>query len=244
EVRAHLARELGLAEPDITWHVARDGLAEAVQLLALVTGSLAKIATDIMLLMTTEVAEVAEPFVSHRGGSSTMPQKRNPISCELMVAAHRIVRQSAGLMLDAMAADLERATGPWHLEWAAVPEAFIATSGALEQAKFVLAGLEVDETRMRKNLDMTGGLIVAEAVMMGLAPFLGRNEAHDIVYAACRAALQNATTLREELLKQKAVTDKLSEAEIARLVEPSGYLGSAGAMVDRVLAREARNRAS
>jgi 3-carboxy-cis,cis-muconate cycloisomerase len=238
EVRRHLARELGLAEPDITWHVARDGLAEAVQFLALVTGSLAKIATDIMLLMTTEVAEVAEPFVSHRGGSSTMPQKRNPISSELMVAAHRIVRQSAGLMLDGMTADLERATGPWHLEWAAVPEAFLAASGALEQAKFVLAGLEVDEARMRQNLAMSGGLIVAEAVMMGLAPFVGRNEAHDIVYAACRAALKNSTTLKDELMQQKAVTDRLSETDIARLIEPSGYLGSAGEMIDRVLARE------
>lgn len=238
EVRAALARELGLAEPDITWHVARDGLAEAVQFLALVTGSLAKIATDVMLLMTTEVAEVAEPFVSHRGGSSTMPQKRNPISSELMLAAHRMVRQSAGLMLDGMAADLERATGPWHLEWAAVPEACIVASGSLEQAKFVLAGLEVDEARMGRNLAMTGGLIVAEAVMMGLAPSIGRNEAHDIVYAACRAALKNGTTLEEELLKEKAVTDKLSREEIGRLVEPSGYLGTAGEMIDKVLSRE------
>ena len=241
EVRAALARELGLADPDVTWHVARDGLAEAVQFLALVTGSLAKIATDIMLLMTTEVAEIAEPFVSHRGGSSTMPQKRNPISSELMVAAHRIVRQSAGLMLDAMVADLERATGPWHLEWAAIPEAFIAASGSLGQARFVFDGLEVDEARMRKNLDMTGGLIVAEAVMMGLAPAIGRNEAHDIVYAACRAALQNGTTLEAELLKQKAVTDKLTHTDIARLVEPSGYLGTASQMVDKVLSREVKS---
>jgi 3-carboxy-cis,cis-muconate cycloisomerase len=240
EVRAGLARELALAEPDITWHVARDGFAEVVQYLALVTGSLAKIATDVMLLMTTEVAEVAEPFVSHRGGSSTMPQKRNPISSELMLAAHRLVRQSAGLMLDAMVADLERATGPWHLEWTALPEAFIAASGSLEQAKFMLAGLEVDEPRMRKNLALTGGLIVAEAAMMGLAPALGRNEAHDIVYAACRSALKNGTTLEAELLQAKAVTDTLSAEEIARLVEPSGYLGTAGEMVDRVLSREGK----
>ena len=170
-----------------------------------------------------------------------MPQKRNPISSELMVAAHRIVRQSAGLMLDAMVADLERATGPWHLEWAAIPEAFIAASGSLGQARFVFDGLEVDEARMRKNLDMTGGLIVAEAVMMGLAPAIGRNEAHDIVYAACRAALQNGTTLEAELLKQKAVTDKLTHTDIARLVEPSGYLGTASQMVDKVLSREVKS---
>ena len=116
-----LMDELGLARPAAPWHVARDGLAETVAFLGLVTGSLAKIATDVMLLMQTEVAEAFEPFVAGRGSSSTMPQKRNPISCELIVAAARIVRGNVGLMLDAMAADHERATGPWQLEWVAHP---------------------------------------------------------------------------------------------------------------------------
>ena len=106
--------------------MARDGFAETVAFLGLVTGTLAKIATDVMLMMQTEVAEAFEPFVQGRGSSSTMPQKRNPISCELILAAAKVVRQNAGLMLDAMAADHERATGPWQLEWVAIPEAFIA----------------------------------------------------------------------------------------------------------------------
>ncbi|NJO33486.1 MAG: adenylosuccinate lyase family protein [Rhodospirillales bacterium] len=168
-VQSALARELNLAEPTITWHAARDSMAEAVSLLGLVTGTLSKIAVDIMLMMQTEVAEAFEPFVKGRGSSSTMPQKRNPISCEMIVALAKAVRQHAGLMLDAMASDHERATGPWHLEWIAVPESFIATAGALHQARFMLDGLIVDPGRMKKNLDMTGGLIVA-AVTDGARP--------------------------------------------------------------------------
>ena len=118
-----------------------------------------------------------------------MPQKRNPISSEILVANAKAVRQHAGLMLDAMIQDFERATGPWHVEWLAVGESFMLTAGSLAQAKFMLEGLVVDAARMRRNLDMTQGLIVAEAVMMGLAPHLGRQQAHDVVYAACRTAL-------------------------------------------------------
>ncbi len=146
EVQEALCAELELGVPASTWHVARDGFAEAVNFLALVTGSLGKIALDIMIMASTEFAEVYEPFVKGRGASSTMPQKRNPISSELMLAASKAVRQHAGLMLDAMVQDFERATGPWHAEWMAIPESFVLTAGALHQAKFALAGLIVDES--------------------------------------------------------------------------------------------------
>jgi 3-carboxy-cis,cis-muconate cycloisomerase len=231
-----LMDELGLGRPSAPWHVARDGLAETVSFLGLVTGSLAKIATDVMLLMQSEVAEVFEPFVAGRGSSSTMPQKRNPISCELIVAAARIVRGSVGLMLDAMLADHERATGPWHLEWVAVPEAFLAASGALRQARFMLEGLIVDAGRMRRNLDLTGGLIVAEAVMMALARHTGRGVAHDLVYGACRAALDNGTALLVELERLPEVTRHLDPQRLVELTDPVSYLGAASAMIDRVLA--------
>ena len=231
-----LMDELGLGRPTMPWHVARDGFAETVSFLGLVTGSLAKIATDVMLLMQTEVAEAFEPFVQGRGSSSTMPQKRNPISCEMILAAGRIVRQQAGLMLDAMAADHERATGPWQLEWVAIPEAFLATSGALRQARFMLEGLTVDAGRMRRNLDLTGGLIVAEAVMMALAEHTGRQDAHDIVYGACRAALDTGSTLRAELERNGDVAKHLDAKRIAELTDPVNYLGSAPAMIDRILA--------
>ena len=227
-------RELGLHAAPVTWHVARDGLAETVQFLGLVAGSLGKIALDVMLMMTNEVAEAFEPFVKSRGASSTMPQKRNPISCELMLSASKTVRQHAGLALDAMVQDFERATGPWHIEWSAIPEAFVLTAGALGQAKFMLAGLEVDTQRMRRNLDLTGGLIVSEAVMMGLAPYLGRQTAHDVVYDACREAMAERLPLAEVLARDAQVTAHLDRAAIERLCDPANYLGAAPRMVDRL----------
>ncbi|WP_146992218.1 class-II fumarase/aspartase family protein [Bradyrhizobium macuxiense] len=236
EVQKALCEELRLGVPVSTWHVARDGLAEAVNFLALVTGTLGKIALDIMIMASTEFAEVYEPFVKGRGASSTMPQKRNPISSELMLAAAKAVRQHAGLMLDAMVQDFERATGPWHAEWMAIPESFVLTAGALHQAKFALGGLIVDEKRMADNLDISRGLIVAEAVMMGLAPAIGRQEAHDVVYDACRAANDKGLTLAEALAADQRVASRIDRATIDRLTAPKNYLGLAPEMVDRVLA--------
>lgn len=236
EVSDGLMDELGLGRPLAPWHVARDGVAETVCFLALTSGALTKIAADVMLMMTTEVAEAFEPFLPGRGGSSTMPQKRNPISCEIIRGCAKLVRQHAGSALDAMEADFERATGPWHAEWGAVPEAFVLTAGALHQANFMLAGLEVDATRMRRNLDVSQGLIMAEAVMMGLAPALGRTVAHDVVYDACRKAIADGTHLKAALLADATVSDKLEAAEVERLLDPVNYLGAADAMIDRVLA--------
>jgi 3-carboxy-cis,cis-muconate cycloisomerase len=236
EVQQAFCEELGLGVPVATWHVARDSLAEAVNFLALVTGSLGKIALDIMMMASTEFAEVYEPFVKGRGASSTMPQKRNPISSELMLAACKAVRQHAGLMLDAMVQDFERATGPWHAEWMAIPESFVLTAGALHQAKFALAGLIVDEKKMAENLDISRGLIVAEAVMMGLAPQLGRQDAHDVVYDACRSASEKGITLADALSADERVSARIDRATIERLTAPRNYLGLAPQMVDRVLA--------
>ncbi|MGE3915261.1 MAG: 3-carboxy-cis,cis-muconate cycloisomerase [Hyphomicrobiaceae bacterium] len=237
EVQAAIAAELGLAQPDITWHVARDGIAEVGAFLGIVTGSLAKIAVDVMLMMQTEIGEAFEPFVPGRGSSSTMPQKRNPISCEMILALSKTVRAQSGLLLDAMATDHERATGPWHIEWIALPEAFVATSGALYQARFMLEGLIVEPEAMRRNLDITGGLIVAEAVMMALAPHTGRGAAHDLVYAACRAALEKGTPLLDQLRQMPEVTAHFDEGGLQALVDPARYLGTAREMVDRVLGR-------
>ena len=240
EVQQALCEELGLGVPISTWHVARDGFAEAVNFLALVTGSLGKIALDIMIMASTEFAEVYEPFVKGRGASSTMPQKRNPISSELMLAAAKAVRQHAGLMLDAQVQDFERATGPWHAEWIAIPESFVLTAGALHQAKFALGGLIVDDAQMAKNLDISRGLIVAEAVMMGLAPQLGRQEAHDVVYDACRRANEEHISLKDALSSDPQVTSRIDAATIERLTLPGNYLGLAPQMVDRVLASRPR----
>jgi len=240
EVQQALCEELGLGVPVSTWHVARDGLAEAMNFLALVTGSLGKVALDVMMMASTEFGELYEPFVKGRGASSTMPQKRNPISSELMLAAAKGVRQHAGLMLDAMVQDFERATGPWHAEWMAIPESFVLTAGSLHQAKFALGGLIVDEKKMAGNLDISRGLIVAEAVMMGLAPDLGRQEAHDVVYDACRVANDKGMTLADALSADARVSARIDRATIERLTSPKNYLGLAPEMVDRVLAASKR----
>lgn len=236
-VQTGLAAELGLGEPSISWHTARDGLAETVHWLGLVTASLGKIAQDVMLMMATEFGEVFEPFAPGRGASSTMPQKRNPISCELICAAAKSVRQQGALMLDAAIQDFERATGPWHAEWIAIPESFRLTAGALAQANFMLAGLEVDTARMASNLEITHGLIVAEAVMMALASYTGRQSAHDIVYGACRVASEQRIPLARALADEPRVTRHLDQARIDALTDPANYIGQAPAMVDHLLAQ-------
>ncbi len=210
-VSRELAAELDLAEADIPWHVARDGLNEAVCWLGILCGTLAKIATDVMLMMQTELAEVSEPHVRGRGGSSTMPQKRNPIACEYVLSQARGVHALVPQMLGAMAQDFERGTGPWQTELLALPQAFLLGHGALSQARFIAEGLVVDAARMRRNVDATGGLIVSEAVMMGLAPVFGRGEAHHIVNDACDLAIAEGIGLTEALMRDARVSARLDE---------------------------------
>jgi 3-carboxy-cis,cis-muconate cycloisomerase len=235
DVQVALTREIGLAQPEIAWHTERDRIAEAGCFLGLLTGTLAKFATDLKLMMQTEVGEASEPYVANRGSSSTMPQKRNPISCCYIHACAASVRQGVAALLDAMVEDHERATGPWEIEWIALPDVFTLAGGALSQACFVLEGLEVHADRMRANLDMTRGLIVSEAVMMGLAPKLGRDRAHDVLYAICHDPAMGEKSLTDLLLARKDVMAELSEDEIRKLTNPESYLGLSAAMVDRVL---------
>jgi 3-carboxy-cis,cis-muconate cycloisomerase len=235
-VRAGFASALGLADAPVTWHSTRDSFAEAGWLLAAIGGTLAKAATDIMLMCMDELGEAREPFVTGRGSSSTMPQKANPIACEIIVACARRLRGNAAQLLDGMVADFERATGPWHLEWLALPEAFVIASGMLAQAKFLFGGLVLYPDRMARNLGLTGGLILAEAVMMRLAPFVGRGEAHHLVYDCCVAARDQRLPLRDTLAGDPRITAHLDQAAIDAALDPANYLGSAGAMVDAVLA--------
>jgi 3-carboxy-cis,cis-muconate cycloisomerase len=231
-----LAAELGLGAPPAPWHVCRDALAETMALLGLICGSLAKFATDTILLAQTEVGEMAEPYVAGRGASSTMPQKRNPIASEYVLAAARAVQALVPVMQGAMAADHERATGPWQAELLALSQGFVLTHGALQHAIAVAQGMVIDAERMRHNLGLTGGLIVAEAVMMGLAPQLGRGEAHHVVKHACDVALAERMSLAEALLRDTTVAQRLDRSIIEGLTDPAHYLGSAGAFIDRVLA--------
>ena len=243
EVQAELMDELKLGQPEIAWHTVRDRIGEVACFLGLLTGTLGKIAMDVKLLMQTEVAEVFEPFAEGRGSSSTMPQKRNPISSLYIHATAALVRQHAAALLEAAVADHERSTGPWEIEWIALPEIFLLSAGALSQTRSMVAGLEVDAARMRENLDMTHGAIVSEAVMMGLGPYLGRQRAHDLVYDICREAAATGTPLIDLLARNPEISRHLSGHELERMVDPANYLGLAGEMVDRVLASERRDRA-
>src|SRR5437764_10433961 len=238
EVQAALMQELGLGEPEIARHTIRDRIGEVGCFLALLTGTLGKLATDVKLLMQTEVAEVFEPFHEGRGSSSTMPQKRNPVSSLYIHATTAVVRQHAAALLEAAVADHERSTGPWEIEWIALPEIFLLASGALSQSGRMLDGLEIDAERMRANLDMTHGLIVSEAVMMGLGPHLGRQRAHDLVYDICRRVAASGEPLLDALAANPEISRHLSRAELSEITDPKNYLGLAGPMIDRVLELE------
>lgn len=230
-----LARELDLVEPSITWHTARDGWAEAVFWLALVGASLGKIATEVATLMRSEVAEVREPYQPGRGASSTMPQKRNPIACPILIAIATRLRDSVPSQLNAMIQEHERSVAGQPMEWLVIPEAFVLASGALRHARELLSGLEVDAVRMRKNLELGDGLLMAESVMMGLAPKIGRGCAHELVSAAANRAIEQATSMREQLVADGQVMQWLSESELDKLLEPASYLGSTQTMIDAVL---------
>ena len=238
ETQAELMNELHLGQPAIAWHTVRDRIGEVGAFLALLTGTLGKISMDVKLLMQTEVGEVLEPFHEGRGSSSTMPQKRNPVSCLYIHSTVALVRQHVAALLEAAVADHERSTGPWEIEWISLPEIFLLASGALKQTKLLVQGLEVDAKQMRANLDMTKGMIVSEAVMMGLGPHLGRQRAHDLVYDICRKVATTGEPLADLLAKDADISKHLTRKEIDKMCDPAGYLGQAGEMVDRVLARE------
>lgn len=236
-VQAGLFGRLGLSQPSIAWHTVRDTVAEVGAFLGLVTGSLVKIATDVKIMAATEVAEVQEPDGGGgRGASSTMPQKRNPISCAYITACASVVRQHTASLLHAMDADFERATGTWEIEWIVLPEIFCYTAGALAQAKTLLSGLVVHPDAMRRNLDLTGGLVDTESVMMALAPSVGREVAHDALSRIAVQAAAGQGRLIDLLLADDRISSHFDRDAVAQLLDPTQYLGLSTAFADRVLA--------
>ena len=240
EVLGGVARELGLAEPDLPWDTVRGRVGELGAALALSAGALAKVALDVELLSQTEVGEVAEPSGGRRGGSSTMPHKRNPVGSVLARACAEQVQAAAGVLLRAVgAAEHERAAGAWQAEWPAVRAALGYTAGAAHAMREALEGLDVHPDRMRANLDATRGLVMAERVSLLLAERAGRSKAQELLADASASAAETGGWLGDALLASAGVREHLSVAEIAEVVDPAGYLGSAGAFVDRALERHA-----
>jgi 3-carboxy-cis,cis-muconate cycloisomerase len=237
-----LARELALGVPESPWHAQRDRFAEAGALLGLICGSLSKFALDISLMMQTEVGELSEPHEEGRGGSSTMPQKRNPIASEYILGAARAVHGLVPVMLSSMTADNERATGPWQSESLALPQCVALTAGVLAHARSIAEGMTVDTERMRRNLELTGGLIMAEAIATTLTARIGRAAAEAAVARACDRSIADGVSLAMILRDDPEFRSHLSDAEIDRAMNPAGYLGSAGTFVDRIVARVAALR--
>ena len=235
-VAERLAQELKLPLPDAPWHTHRDRVADAASVLAIVTGTCGKIARDIQLMMQTDVAEAFEPSGEGRGGSSTMPHKRNPVAAATALAAATMAPNLAATIFAAQVQDHERSAGPWHAEWPTLPMLLLVTSGALAAIVDIAEGLEVDAARMRVNLDATGGLIMAEAVTMALAENIGKSEAHNLVEAASKKAVTEKKDLRDVLLKDPKVSAHLSADKLTKLFEPMAYQGVSQALIDRLLA--------
>jgi len=235
-VAERLAQELELPLPDAPWHTHRDRIAEAASVFAILAGTCGKIARDVQLMMQTDVAEAFEPSGEGRGGSSTMPHKRNPVAAATALAAAIMAPNLAATMFAAQIQDHERSAGPWHAEWPTLPNLLLVTSGALAGTVDIAEGLEVDVARMRINLDATNGLIMAEAVAMALAEKIGKNEAHHLVEAASKKAVAEKKDLRDVLAGDTRVTTHLSAGRLAELFEPMAYQGVSQALIDRLLA--------
>ena len=236
-VQQAMMEELGLLQPTIAWHTVRDNIAEVGCFLGMLCGLLDKIASDVKVMMMTELNEVQEPDGGGgRGASSTMPQKRNPISCTYITACSSIVRQHTAALLNAMNADFERATGTWEIEWLVLPEIFCYTAGALAQAKYMLSELIVHPDNMKKNLELTDGLVNTEAVMMALAPKMGRGTAHDKISKICIEVSKGKGRLLDLLARDPDINKFADHAALEKLLNPDNYLGNSGVMVDRLLA--------
>ncbi|WLH86241.1 3-carboxy-cis,cis-muconate cycloisomerase [Pseudomonas sp. FP2338] len=230
-----LAAELQLGLPEQPWHTQRDRLVEFAGVLGLIAGSLGKLGRDLSLLMQTEAAEVFEPSAPGKGGSSTMPHKRNPVGAAVLISAATRVPGLVATMFSAMPQEHERSLGLWHAEWETLPEICRLVSGALKQALLVSQGLEVDPERMAHNLDLTQGLVLAEAVSIVLAQRLGRETAHHLLEQCCKRAVAERRHLRAVLADQAQVTAELSAAELDRLLDPAHYLGQAHTWVTRAV---------
>nr|WP_100549241.1 MULTISPECIES: 3-carboxy-cis,cis-muconate cycloisomerase [unclassified Pseudomonas] len=231
-----LAIELGLQLPEQPWHTQRDRLVEFASLLGLIAGSLGKFGRDLSLLMQTEAAEVFEPAAPGKGGSSTMPHKRNPVGAAVLIGAATRAPGLVATMFSAMPQEHERSLGLWHAEWDTLPELCCLVSGALQQALLLVPGLEVDAARMRSNLDLTQGLVLAEAVSIALAQRIGRDAAHHLLEQCCQQAVREGVHLRRVLGANAEVSAQLSAAELDRLLDPALYLGQARRWVERAVA--------
>jgi 3-carboxy-cis,cis-muconate cycloisomerase len=239
KVREALARRLKIAEAPMSWHAERGRILDIAAALAGLSGACAKVATDVILMMQTEVGEILEPAAEGKGGSSAMPHKRNPVGSIAIRANHRRISGLMAIVVAAMEQEHERAAGGWAAEWETLREMFCLAGGSIERIADMLRGLEVDAARMRRNLDDGLGLPMAESLAVALARAVGRSEAQRLVGMASRAALANGRPLAETAADDAGIAAHLSVEEIAEALDPIRYLGAAETMIDAAVA-EAR----
>ena len=236
EVQQRMCSKLGLLNvPTTSWHTARDGFAECSSLIAMLAGTTGKIAQEIINLQRSELGEVEEDFSMDRIGSSTMPQKRNPMICENMVANVRIVLSHAALGFQGMLQEHERDMSYWQTEWLYLPQMCILTSNVMFMLDYVLEHMKVYPKKMERNLALGKGTIVAERVMLILGRYLGRNTAHDVLHEATMKAFAADKMLADILLEDERVTSKMTKEEILEALNPANYTGCAGVFVDKLV---------
>lgn len=236
DVSIAFAKELDLLLPDAPWHTHRDRLGEVATALTMLSGTCGKIARDVALLMQTEVGEAFEPAGEGRGGSSTMPHKRNPVAAAAGLACAAIAPQLCATILAAEVQEHERAAGAWAAEWPTFPALALVTSGALASVVDIAEGLDVDAERMRANLDITGGQIMAEAVAFRLADKIGKSDAHKLVEDASKKAFAEKITLKDALAANPKVTAVIPAGDLSKLFDPMSYQGVAQQFIDRLIA--------
>ncbi len=237
KVATALAHELKLGLPALPWHAERDRLVEFASWLGGLAGITGKIARDVSLMMQSEIGEAFEAAGAGKGGSSTMPHKRNPVACASILAAATRAPGLVATMLAAMPQDHERGLGGWHAEWETLPDLTMTAGGALHLCVGLIDGLEVDAARMRHNLDATNGLIMAEALAMALAEKLGKAEAHHAVEAACKRAVAEQRHLRAVVADDPAIAKHFDAKQLDQLFDPTRYTGVASLFIDRALKR-------
>lgn len=234
KIRKELAKKLSLAEPSISWHSSREVLVEIMNRVTLLSGSIGKIGKDIILMSQTEISEVSEKKIEGRGISSTMPQKRNPISAQALLISAKSTSSLMNSMYDSLLNDHERGTGVWQLEWIAIPNLLLHAAGGIGVANNLLKGLDVYPENMKINLMKTNGFVMAESVMMQLAKKMGRQEAHDLVHSLIVKAERENKSFNEILECEKLLA-VYSKEEISSWLNPHNYLGQSEHMIEEII---------
>lgn len=237
ELQELVMEELGLGLPTISWHASRDNFVEFASFLGMITGTVGKIANEIVHLQKTEFGELEEPFQMGKVGSSTMPHKRNPSKTQNIVTVSRLIRQDIPVFFEAMIHQHERDMISWQMEWEALPEICLLASSALSSTITVLDDLTVNADRMKENLDLTNGLIISEAIMVQLGEVIGRQVAHDTVYEACMKAYEEKVPLKEYLKRNEEITKYLTDEDLDKLFDIQKYIGYSVEYADRVAAK-------